>query len=169
MDYVDTTTLDLVGKYLKDNDLKVFVGESMTGGFLGSVLSLQVDSGAYFLGGITCYDNAVKKSILHVDEQSIAHYTAESPEVTFEMLEGLKKIIAADVYIAITGMAYDDPSNEHAASVGDIFIAISFMGIHMKKTLHCIDHDPAQLYITAVNHIILELNQFVLHNSLGTK
>lgn len=166
MDYVDTSTLDIVGKFLKDNQLKVFVGESMTGGFLGSVLSMQAESGHYFLGGIISYATSVKQSLLHVDDHSIAHFTAESSEVTFEMLEGLKKLVVADIYIAITGMAFPNTSNEHKAEIGDIFIAISFSGIHLQKKLHCIDYDAAQIYITAVNHVIYELHNFIADNGL---
>lgn len=162
MNYIDTSTLDKVGQFLKDNQLKLFIGESMTGGFLGSVLSMQTDSGAYFLGGITSYATSVKKSLLQVDEHSISYFTPESSEVTFEMLEGLKKLVKADVYIAITGMAFPDSSIAHQAEVGDIFIAICFSGIHMQKTLHCIDYDAAQIYITAVNHIIQELHRFTI-------
>ncbi|GEM64340.1 Nicotinamide-nucleotide amidohydrolase PncC [compost metagenome] len=169
MDYIETSTLDIVGKFFKDHDLKVFVGESMTGGFLGSVLSMQVDSGNYFLGGITSYATCVKKSLLHVNENSIEHFTTESSEVTFEMLEGLKKIVEADVYIAITGMAYDHsyPVSDHQAEVGDIFIAISFSGIHLQKKLHCIDCNAAQIYITAVNHVIYELYSFIQNHALN--
>ncbi|MEN5055560.1 CinA family protein [Sphingobacterium kitahiroshimense] len=162
MEYIDTTTLDKVGQFLKDNQLKVFIGESMTGGFLGSVLSMQMDSGSYFLGGVTSYATSVKQSLLQVDEHSISYFTPESSEVTFEMLEGLKKLVEADVYIAITGMAFPDSSTEHQAEVGDIFIAICFSGIHMRKTLHCVDCDAAQIYIAAVNHIIHELYRFTI-------
>jgi PncC family amidohydrolase len=169
MDYVETSTLDIVGKFFKDNNIKVFVGESMTGGFLGSILSMQVDSGDYFLGGITSYATSVKKSLLYVNEHSIEHFTTESTQVTYEMLEGLKKLVDADVYIAITGMAYPDSDavHDHHAEVGDIFIAICFNGIYLQKKVHCIDCNPAQIYITAVNHVIYELYNFIEDHELN--
>ncbi|KKX46836.1 CinA family protein [Sphingobacterium sp. IITKGP-BTPF85] len=90
MEYIDTTTLDKVGQFLKDNQLKVFIGESMTGGFLGSVLSMQTDSGSYFLGGVTSYATSVKKSLLQVDDHSISYLLQSHRKSRLKCWRGLK-------------------------------------------------------------------------------
>lgn len=126
---IDERALFRLGSLLSHNQLKLVFAESMTGGFLSSTFALEVSSGDYFLGSIVCYDDLVKERLLQVSTSLIKTYTAESPEVTLAMLKGLQIAISqADVYITITGLAFESPNLKQLRPVGRVYYAFAYCG-----------------------------------------
>ena len=50
------------------------------------------------------YDLRVKENTLHISEELIEKYTAESMQVTVEMINKGKELLHADLYVACTGL-----------------------------------------------------------------
>jgi len=103
---------------------KIAFAESATAGRLTSEFSLAPDSGKILLGGITCYDAAVKKELLHVPSDVIGKFTCESSEVTKILAENLKLLFLADVFVAVTGLVSPGGSETVHKPVGTMFIHI---------------------------------------------
>ena len=79
--------------------------ESLTGGGIGSALTAISGSSAVYKGGVICYTNWVKENILGVPGDVLESLGAVSVPVAKAMAEGARKLLKADVAVAVTGLA----------------------------------------------------------------
>jgi competence/damage-inducible protein CinA-like protein len=100
----EETLEEVVGRILKDRELKLAVAESCTGGLISSMITNISGSSTYFERGVVCYSNASKVEILKVDEDTIAEHGAVSQEVAMQMAEGVKSTSGSDIGLATTGI-----------------------------------------------------------------
>jgi nicotinamide-nucleotide amidase len=100
----EETLEEVVGRLLRERDMKISTAESCTGGLIASTLTNISGSSAYFERGIVCYSNASKVEILRVDEDTIAKLGAVSMEVAMQMADGVKSTSGSDIGIAVTGI-----------------------------------------------------------------
>jgi PncC family amidohydrolase len=98
-----------VEKGLKERGWRLAVAESCTGGLLSHRLTNVPGSSACFLGGIVAYRNEVKARLLGVREETLRRFGAVSPQVAREMAEGARRLLGADLALAITGVAGPEP------------------------------------------------------------
>jgi len=111
------------GARLKRLGLTLALAESCTGGLVGHRITSVPGSSEYFLGGIVCYSNEAKKSLLGVSAGTLAKHGAVSLETAREMADGAVRVFGADAGIAITGIA--GPSGGTLAKpVGTVCIAL---------------------------------------------
>jgi nicotinamide-nucleotide amidase len=113
---------------LKDNGLTVAFAESCTAGLLASEFVKAKGSSDVLLGSMVVYQPEVKKKLLGVSEDTLKLYTAESQQVTNEMVMGLKKQMKADINIAITGLMGEGGSETSEKPVGSTFVSILYDG-----------------------------------------
>ncbi len=85
--------------------LKVATAESCTGGLVAGVITEVPRSSAVLDRGFVTYSNAAKTELLGVPAELIAAVGAVSPEVARAMAEGALRHSAADIAVAITGIA----------------------------------------------------------------
>lgn len=109
-------------KVLHDHNLTIAFAESATAGRLCAAYALHASSGKVLRGGIVCYDAALKEHILHIPPGLIKKYTPESSEVTEQLCRKLKRMLEADVYIAVTGLTTPGGSETKEKPVGTMFI-----------------------------------------------
>lgn len=100
----DDTLEEVVGRLLKERELRVSVAESCTGGGLSDRITNINGSSSYFERGIVTYSNAAKVELLKVDEDVINTQGAVSPEVAMQMAEGVRAISGVDIGISLTGI-----------------------------------------------------------------
>lgn len=100
----DDTLEEVVGRLLKERELRVSVAESCTGGGLSDRITNINGSSNYFERGIVTYSNAAKVELLKVDEDVINTQGAVSPEVAMQMAEGVRAISGVDIGISLTGI-----------------------------------------------------------------
>jgi nicotinamide-nucleotide amidase len=62
-------------------------------------------SSSYFLGGVVCYGNEMKTSLVGVPKEMIEAKGAVSPEVALALAEGIRKRSGASVGVGTTGIA----------------------------------------------------------------
>jgi len=94
-----------VGNLLRQKGLTLGVVESATGGLISHLITNISGSSDYYKGSITAYSNEVKIKVVGVREDTINKYGAVSHQVAEEMAQGGRKILAADVCLADTGIA----------------------------------------------------------------
>jgi nicotinamide-nucleotide amidase len=111
---------------LRENKLTLAFAESMTSGLLANEFSKQFNIGEIWLGSLVTYKEDCKKKVLGVNEDTLAKYTAESQQVTNEMVRGLKKVLDADLCVAVTGLATEGGSETKEKPVGTTFVSILF-------------------------------------------
>jgi len=100
----EVTLEEVVGRLLKERDLRIAVAESCTGGGLADRITNIGGSSNYFERGIVTYSNAAKVELLKVEEDVILKKGAVSEEVAMQMAEGIKSTSGVDIGIALTGI-----------------------------------------------------------------
>jgi len=94
-----------VGNLLRQKWLTLGVVESATGGLISHLITSVPGSSDYYKGSVTAYSNEVKIKVVGVKEGTINKYGAVSSQVAEEMAQGGRKILAADICLADTGIA----------------------------------------------------------------
>lgn len=117
----DSCTIE-TGRELCAAGLTIACAESCTGGLLTSTLTDVPGSSSYVMGSIVSYSNDVKSRVLHVSEDTLASYGAVSEETAREMAEGVRKLMATDIGVGITGIAGPDGGSAEKP-VGLVYIA----------------------------------------------
>jgi nicotinamide-nucleotide amidase len=94
-----------IGNLLRQKGLTLGLVESATGGLVSHRISNIPGSSDYYKGSVTAYSNEVKSKVVGVSQDTINQYGAVSPQVAEEMAQGGKKLLAADICLADTGIA----------------------------------------------------------------
>ncbi|MFI5200327.1 MAG: CinA family protein, partial [Candidatus Limnocylindrales bacterium] len=85
--------------------LSVATAESCTGGLVAHELTEIPGSSGYFVGGIVAYADATKQTALGVPAELLERHGAVSAQVARAMAEGARLRLAADLGVAVTGVA----------------------------------------------------------------
>ncbi len=94
-----------VGNLLRQKGLTLGLVESATGGLISHLITNIPGSSDYYKGSVTAYSNEAKTEIVGVKADTIDQYGAVSPQVAEEMAQGGRKVLAADICLADTGIA----------------------------------------------------------------
>ena len=97
-----------VGELLRSRGMRLAVAESCTGGLISHRITNVPGSSVYYLGGVTSYANEVKIRILGVRPETLERHGAVSRETVLEMARGVRRLLNANVSIAISGIAGPD-------------------------------------------------------------
>lgn len=101
----ETTMEAVVGELLKQRGLTIALAESCSGGLVSHRITNVPGSSTYLKGGIVAYANEVKQQSLHVRAETLAAHGAVSEETAVEMATGVRRVIGADLGLAVTGIA----------------------------------------------------------------
>ena len=96
---------EVVARVLTENRATIAVAESCTGGMLAECLTNVPGSSSYFLGGVVCYSNELKTSLVGVPSELIEAKGAVSAEVALALAEGIRKTTGATLGVGVTGIA----------------------------------------------------------------
>jgi nicotinamide-nucleotide amidase len=96
---------EVVARVLTENRATVAVAESCTGGMLAERLTKIPGSSSYFLGGVVCYSNELKSSLVGVPQSLIEAKGAVSSEVALALADGIRKRTGATLGVGVTGVA----------------------------------------------------------------
>jgi len=141
--------MDRLVYLLNKNNLTIATAESCTGGLLGYNLSTIPGASKYYKGTITAYNNNVKKDILKVPDIIFKNFQVISKECAIEMVNGLKNIIEANIYVSITGNA--GPTYNRDELRGVTYYAIIYNDSLQAGTIKCVNIER-----TAVQKIIVK-------------
>ena len=94
-----------IGAELRERGWRLAVAESCTGGLIGHRVTNISGSSTYYLGSITAYAYRAKVRLLGVSWDTLEKYGAVSEETIREMALGVRHALAADVGLAVSGIA----------------------------------------------------------------
>jgi PncC family amidohydrolase len=100
------------------------VAESCTGGLIGHRITRVPGSSTAFLGGVVAYHNSVKEKTLGVPADVLEREGAVSEATALAMAEGVRRLLGADIALAVTGIAGPTGGTEDRP-VGLTYIALS--------------------------------------------
>src|SRR4051812_25527035 len=116
---VDDETMEhAVGVLLDAHGLTLGLAESITGGLMGARLTDVAGASGFFVGSIVSYDSNVKFDLLGVPEGPVVSAVAAE-----SMAEGARRVLGADVGLAVTGVA--GPAEQDGQPVGTVFIGLA--------------------------------------------
>ena len=120
---VDDETMEYaVTMRLLERRWTIAVGESLTGGLVGSRLSAPPGASKVFRGSIASYATEVKHSVLGVTADRVV-----SEQSAKQMAEGAKRLLEADVGISVTGVA--GPTEQDGQPVGTVWFGLALPGV----------------------------------------
>jgi PncC family amidohydrolase len=85
--------------------LRLAVAESCTGGLIGHRITNIPGSSTYYMGSITAYAYEAKVRLLNVKWETLESCGAVSDETVSEMALGVRRALAADIGISVSGIA----------------------------------------------------------------
>ena len=101
---LEATVVRLLGEL----GLKLAVAESCTGGLISNRITDVPGASAVFTHGFVTYANAAKIGLLGVSAESLESHGAVSESVACQMAAGALHASAADIAVAVTGIAGPD-------------------------------------------------------------
>ena len=119
----ETTIEDEVAKLLVNNNLKIAVAESCTGGMVSSALINYPGISSVFMEGCVTYSNEAKMMSLGVKEETLNTFGAVSEECAKEMAEGVSKRHNTNIGLSTTGIAGPEGGSD------DKPVGLVYMGI----------------------------------------
>lgn len=115
---------EVIGDKLRARGLRLALAESCTGGLVGHRLTNIAGSSTYYMGSVTAYAYEAKVRLLGVSWQTLEKHGAVSAQTVTEMARGARRSLAADVAIAISGIA-GPGGGMPGKPVGLVWIAVS--------------------------------------------
>lgn len=103
---------------------RLATAESLTGGMISCALTGVPGSSAVVRGGIVSYAIKVKSAVLGVSESLLSECGAVDARVAEQMADSARAVLAADVAVAVTGIAGPGGAEE-GKPVGTVWLALS--------------------------------------------
>jgi nicotinamide-nucleotide amidase len=117
----DEAIEDAVARVLVAEGLTLGLAESLTGGLAASRLVNVPGASRWFRGSVVSYASEVKFSVLGVPEGPVVSEAAARA-----MAEGARRVLGADVGLAMTGVAGPDPQDGRPP--GTVFVGVARPG-----------------------------------------
>ena len=111
-----------LGRLCKENQWRIAVAESCTGGMVGGRITDVSGSSEYFAGGVIAYSNSLKTALLGVPSRLIEDNGAVSEAVARAMAEGIVRIAGVQVGLSVTGVA--GPGSSENKPPGTVHVAV---------------------------------------------
>ncbi len=124
-----------IGRWLKQKGLKLATAESCTGGLIGHRITNIPGSSEYFLGGVVSYAYEAKVKLLGVRWETLQKFGAVSRETVIEMATGVREVMAADIGIAVSGIA-GPGGGMPTKPVGYTWIGLSAAGVEFARSYY---------------------------------
>jgi PncC family amidohydrolase len=148
-----------LGVLLRQRGLRLAVAESCTGGLIGHRITNVSGSSTYFVGGVISYANEAKESLLGVRRETLAVHGAVSQETVVEMARGVRKLLSAELGLAVSGIAGPGGGTQDKP-VGTVWIGLSAPG-REQAWLSQLAGDRSQVKAQAADHALQHLVEYL--------
>jgi nicotinamide-nucleotide amidase len=148
-------SIGLLANLMLKNGLFLATAESCTGGMISAACTDVAGSSAWFDRGFVTYSNDAKTQMLGVDAALIAQHGAVSEAVARAMAFGAIRHSAAQVSVAVTGVA--GPTGGSAEKpVGTVWFGFSVAG-QLLSEQQCFAGDRAAVRVATVQYAVNRL------------
>lgn len=144
------TELGLAGRAAELLDGRtIATAESCTAGRIAEVLACVEKAADFLRGGLVAYQEPVKRGLLGVTAASVL-----SLEAAEQMAAGAARLLHADVTVATTGVAGDEP--QEGTAPGTVYIAV-FADGRSTAVEHHLTGTPIEICDAARHHALVDL------------
>ncbi|WP_423185653.1 CinA family protein [Alishewanella sp. d11] len=141
-----------LGQLLLRKKCSITTAESCTGGGVAYWLTAVAGSSAYVDRSFITYSNKAKQQLLGVRSATLLQFGAVSEQTVSEMAAGAAKAAAAEIAIAISGIA-GPGGGSSAKPVGTVCFGFAVQGQISSQRLH-FDGDRQQIRQQAIEHAL---------------
>ncbi len=150
----DTSLAQCLIEALSNKGLKICTAESCTGGLIASQLVEVAGASKVFEAGYVTYSDSIKQSSLGVNPETLLRHGAVSEAVVREMAVGACDRSAAELAIAVSGVAGPDGGSPEKP-VGSVWIAWGYR--HDIRARYFLIPGDRKFFQTLVAAIALDL------------
>ncbi|HUY22599.1 MAG TPA: competence/damage-inducible protein A [Acidimicrobiales bacterium] len=118
----DDTMESAVAALLVARGITLGLAESLTGGLVASRLVAVPGASVWFRGSVVSYASAVKHDVLGVPDGPVVTEAAARA-----MAEGARRVLGADVGLALTGVA--GPDSQEGVAPGTVLVGLALPGL----------------------------------------
>jgi nicotinamide-nucleotide amidase len=154
--------VDRVTELLDAADVTVAVAESLTGGMVASALAEVSGASKWFRGAVVAYASEVKHELLGVPPGPVV--SAPAAEA---MASGIRRLLAADVAVALTGAGGPDPQDGQPP--GTVFFGLSDGEKNQIEHRYFDYRDPGQVCADAVDEAFALLYAFLRTSAVARR
>ena len=151
--------IGLVANLMLERGWKLATAESCTGGMIAAACTDLAGSSNWFECGWVSYSNAAKTDLLGVDAATIDTHGAVSEPVARAMAAGALARSAAQVAIAVTGIAGPGGATD-GKPVGLVWFGFGLPG-GVQTEMQCFSGDRAAVRASTVRHALARLHQLL--------
>lgn len=155
-----TALVRRIAAALAAKSARLAVAESCTGGWIAKALTDVPGSSAWFGFGLVAYSNEAKQSLLGVSAETIAFHGAVSEDVAEQMATGARLASAAEITVAVTGIAGPDGGSPEKP-VGTVCLAWAGPGVQLLSTRRRFSGDRdsirRQSVLAALDGVLVQL------------
>jgi nicotinamide-nucleotide amidase len=152
--------VDKITDLLDSADVTVAVAESLTGGMVASALAEAPGASKWFRGAIVAYASDVKHELLGVPPGPVV--SAPAAEA---MASGVRRLLAADVAVALTGAG--GPDGQDGQPPGTVFIGLSDGKNSQVEHRYFDEGDPGRVCADATDEALGLLYAFLCTSAAG--
>jgi nicotinamide-nucleotide amidase len=163
MNDADAQISDLVRRIaaaLAAKSARIAVAESCTGGWIAKSLTDLPGSSAWFGYGVVTYSDEAKRTWLGVSPETLAAQGAVSEDVAEQMATGVRLASAAEIAVAVTGIAGPDGGTKEKP-VGTVCFAWAGPGVQLLSKTRRFSGDREairrQSVVAALEGVLLQL------------
>ena len=121
---------------LQERGWHLATAESCTGGGIAESITGVPGSSAVFDYGFVVYSNGAKQQLLGVSVDTLARHGAVSGETVAEMVRGALRVSAADIAVAVSGIAGPGGGSEEKP-VGTVWLGWGLQGGALSVRREC--------------------------------
>ncbi|MEW6109800.1 MAG: CinA family protein [Nitrospirota bacterium] len=112
-----------ISEILLENNLRLSIAESCTGGFISHVITNLPGASKFFEMSVVSYSENSKKSVLGIKGSLLKKHGVISEDTAIAMAKSVRKTGNTDYALSVTGIA--GPEKMEGKDVGLIYIAVA--------------------------------------------
>lgn len=129
-----------------EQNVSIAAAESLTGGLVAQPLAAAKGASEWYRGALVAYASEVKHEVLDVPDGPVV-----SAEAAVAMARGVRRLLRADVAVAVTGVG--GPDEQDGCEPGTVFLAVERDGDHRVRRLD-LDGDPPAVCATSAEEAL---------------
>ena len=137
----------------------IALAESCTGGLISALITEIPGASHVFSFAAITYADAIKSKILHVPESILEKFGAVSTHCVQHMIYGLKDILQANIYFAVSGIAGPDGGSKEKPVGTVCFACCSHQKTELVRKQFPTHHSRSKIRMLSLEHALFMLHQ----------
>ncbi|MEJ2696834.1 MAG: CinA family protein [Candidatus Sulfobium sp.] len=125
------TAVKKVAARLTENDLRLSIAESCTGGFISNAITNLPGSSKFYEMSVVSYSARAKRSVLGISSSLLKKHGTVSEETAVAMARSARELGGSEVALSVTGVA--GPETVEDREVGLVYMAVAIEDLVKSK------------------------------------